>query len=410
MEKGAILPTPPAPPREPRFAGKEVIVAGGAGFIGGHLCKRLQEEGAHVLAIDNLSTGRKENLEQALCWAPIQLLEADLNGSPAALWTAAGILSRELGAGLHLAPGLRAVPRWTGKVDYVFNLACPASPPIYDRLWMETMKVCSAGVSALLDMALNTGAVFVQASTSEVYGEPHQVPTPESDFGRVDPTSPRSVYDEGKRFAETMIYAWHRNRGVPVRVARIFNTYGPGMRLDDGRVIPSMIQAALLREPLPVFGDGRQTRSFCYVDDMVEGLMRLALSDVVDPVNLGATEEREIGTLPSVISALTGAPPRAWDEKPLPRGDPTRRCADITRARAALGWEPKVELLDGLARTVRWARRELGAAIPCHCSGSTPTQKASTNMHAIGCPRWEPPSSWPLGQSRPGPAVLASGE
>jgi len=378
-----------------RFDGKRVIVAGGAGFIGGHLCKRLQREGASVLAIDNLSTGRKENLEyergRPLGWQRLELLEADLTATAATIWTAAGLLSRELGAGLHLAPGIRAVPRWTGKVDYVFNLASPASPPIYDRLWMETMKVNSAGVAALLDMAVNTGAIFVQASTSEIYGEPHIVPTPEGDWGRVDCTSPRSVYDEAKRFAETMIYAFMRNRGAKVRVARIFNTYGPGMRLDDGRVVPSMIQAALLRQPLPVFGDGYQTRSFCYVSDLVEGLLRLALSDIPTPVNLGGTDEMTIRSLAPMIERLVGAPVGRTEEKPLPDGDPTRRCPNIAQARLRLGWEPTVGLEDGLRRTIRWARRELGNAVLCSCEGLSGLAAAATDTHREGCPRWEPP-------------------
>jgi dTDP-glucose 4,6-dehydratase len=379
-----------------RFDGKRVIVAGGAGFIGGHLCKRLQREGAAVLAIDNLSTGRKENLEYErgtpIGWGAPELLEADLNASPASIWKAAGLLTLGgLGAGLHLSPGLRAVPRWVGKVDYVFNLASPASPPIYDRLWFETMKVNSAGVSALLDMAVNTGAVFVQASTSEIYGEPHFVPTPEADMGRVDPTSPRSVYDEAKRFAETMIYAFMRNRGAKVRVARIFNTYGPGMRLDDGRVVPSMIQAALLRQPIPVFGDGWQTRSFCYVSDMVEGLLRLALSELFYPVNLGGTDEMPIRNLVPIIERLVGAPAGMEAKKPLPDGDPTRRCPDIFQARSRLGWEPTVTLESGLRQTIRWARQELGEAIPCSCEGLSGLAAAATDTHREGCQRWEPP-------------------
>lgn len=325
-----------------RFRNKRVLVLGGAGFLGSHLVRALVKEEASVIVVDNGITGRWENLENiGSIEKPLECLRADISDFA---WTKAGALDNTT-------------------LDFIVNLASPASPPFYNRFWLETMTVNSVGTLFALDLAAQKKAIFFQASTSEIYSEPHTVPTPESDPGQVDPTSPRSVYDESKRFAETLVYAFHRNCGVDVRVARIFNTYGPGMRLDDGRVVTEFIKAALLNKPIPIFGDGKQTRSFCYVDDLIEGFLLLLLSKETRPVNIGNPyTEMTVNKLAEELQASLDPEHKkitTYKYSPLPQSDPTRRCPDIARAKEALGWEPKVSLSEGLTRTINWAREEL---------------------------------------------------
>lgn len=317
---------------ENRFAGERAVVLGGAGFLGSHLVEALLREGADVVVVDNLCTGLRENVPSGA-----RLIVEDM-----VYWLDA---NRDGGR-----------PRGVG---YVINLASPASPPVYDRLWHETLRVNSIGVDRALNYAVRCGATFFQASTSEIYGEPHIVPTPEDDRGQVDPTIQRSVYDEAKRFAETLVYAYHRNAALDVRVVRISNTFGPRMRLDDGRVVTEFIKATLRGQPFLIFGDGTQTRSLCYVDDMVAGFLRLLLSTETRPVNLGGQDEMTIAQIADAVATACGAPVGLGlrvQAAPLPLGDPTRRKLDITRAREVLGWEPTTPIAEGLRRTVAWAR------------------------------------------------------
>mgnify|MGYP001560263805 CR=1 FL=1 len=339
-----------------RFLNERCVVLGGAGFLGSHLCEALLREGATVLAVDNLCTSSFRNLgaiPQTLI-GKLTFKEVDISN---------GYNLKSLIEEWAAKVGWKEewVERPRPAVNYLFNLASPASPPVYERLWEETIKVNTQGVFWALK-AMGSSSVYVHASTSEVYGEPEIVPTPESYFGKVDPTSPRSVYDEAKRLGETIISQWARkeSRGDQVRIARIFNTYGPRMSLEDGRVVPSMIKAVLRGENLPIFGTGEQTRSFCYVDDLIEGLLRLTLSDAgPGPVNLGASQETTMRQLAKEISRQAGGVGVATVTRPLPRSDPSRRCPDLTRAKAVLqGWEATVSLEDGLHRTIEWARGE----------------------------------------------------
>lgn len=309
------------------FSGRHVVVFGGAGFLGSHLCERLLADGAaHVTVVDDLCTGDEANL-------------AHLRGP-------------RLSFVRHDVTAPIDVP---GPVAAVFNLASPASPVDYAKLWLETLRVGALGTQHALELAQAKGAVMLQASTSEVYGDPLVHPQPESYAGNVDATGPRAVYDEAKRYAEALAMAFARHRGVRVRLARIFNTYGPRMRPGDGRVLPALIGQALRDEPLTVFGDGSQTRSFCYVTDLIDGLVRLAASDVEGPVNLGNPDERRIIDIARLVREAVGA---GGDIvfRPLPPGDPRTRRPDITRARALLGWAPKVGLEEGLSRTVEALR------------------------------------------------------
>jgi len=310
------------------FNGKRVVVFGGAGFVGSHLCERLLADGAaRVWAIDNLCTGSEGNVAALAKDARFELVRYDVTRPVAT----------------------------PGPVDAVFNLASPASPFDYAKLWLETMRVGALGTQHALELAEATGAVMLQASTSEIYGDPLVHPQVESYFGNVDPTGPRAVYDEAKRYAEALVMGFHRHRGVRTRIARIFNTYGPRMRLNDGRVVPAFVAQALKGEPLTLFGDGSQTRSFCYVTDLVDGLVRLAASDVVEPVNLGNPDERTIRDFALAVKQSVGGG-GAIVEKPLPAGDPKVRRPDISRAKALLGWSPKVSLDEGLAKTVAYFR------------------------------------------------------
>ncbi|HLT29922.1 MAG TPA: UDP-glucuronic acid decarboxylase family protein [Myxococcaceae bacterium] len=308
-----------------RFAGQRAVVFGGAGFLGSHLCEALLNEGAQVVSVDNFLTGRPENHHHLLARPGFRFLEADLS------------------EGVALE----------GRVDAVFNLASPASPIDYAQLPLETLKVGSQGTWNALELALRHRARFLQASTSEVYGDPLEHPQQEAYWGNVNPVGPRACYDEAKRFGEALCTSFSRVHGLPVRIARIFNTYGPRMRLDDGRVVPAFLSQAAAGRPLTVFGDGSQTRAFCYVDDLIEGLLRLSLSDAEGPVNLGHPGEIPLLTLAEAVGAVVGRPP-TLRHLPLPEDDPRRRRPDITRARELLGWEPTVPLDEGLRAVWAW--------------------------------------------------------
>jgi dTDP-glucose 4,6-dehydratase len=305
---------------------KTVLVSGAAGFLGSHLCDRLVELGARVIGVDNLLTGRLENLA-ALPEGRFRFLQQDVSEP------------------IHLDE----------PVEAILNFASPASPFDYLEFPIETMKVGSAGTQRTLELAREHGARYFQASTSEVYGDPEVNPQPETYLGRVNPIGPRGVYDEAKRFGEALTMAYHRRHGVEVRIARIFNTYGPRMRPHDGRVVSSFICQALTDEPVTVFGDGTQTRSFCYVDDLVEGILRLLNSDYNGPVNLGNPVEIEVGDLAERIIGMTESGSRIV-YRPLPEDDPQVRRPDITLARDLLGWEPEVDLEEGLGRTIEYYR------------------------------------------------------
>lgn len=304
------------------------VVTGGAGFLGSHLCERLLAEGHSVVAVDNLLTGSRANL-QALKKNPrFRFLKQDV--------------TEEL--------------RIPGKVDFVLHFASAASPVDYAKYGIQTLKANALGAHKTLGVAKAKRARYLLASTSEVYGDPEVNPQPETYWGHVNPIGPRSVYDEGKRFAEALAMAYHHRHGMDVRIARIFNTYGPHIRLDDGRVIPNFVGQALRGEPLTVYGDGTQTRSFCYVDDLIEGLWRLLTVDAVEgPVNLGNPDERTVADMARIIQRLMGREVGIV-HKPLPPDDPKVRCPDITKARQVLGWEPQVSLEDGLRRTIEFFR------------------------------------------------------
>jgi len=302
-----------------------VVVAGGAGFLGSHLCDQLVARGDEVVCVDDLSTGSEENVAHLAGTAGFSLVVADVSAT---------------------------VPV-TGPVDAVCNLASPASPPAYLARPFETLAVGSEGTRRLLELAERHGARFLMASTSEIYGDPTVHPQVESYRGNVDPVGPRSVYDEAKRFAESLTMAAKRARGVDVSIVRIFNTYGPRLTPGDGRVVSNFIAQALVGAPLTVYGDGAQTRSLCYVDDEVRGLIALLDSDVTGPVNIGNPDERTVLDLAHRVLEVTGSASEIVFE-PLPVDDPTRRCPDITLARELLGWEPTVALADGLARTVEY--------------------------------------------------------
>jgi dTDP-glucose 4,6-dehydratase len=308
-----------------------IVVAGGAGFLGSHLCDRLVGRGDEVVCVDDLSTGSCSNLAHLDRRARFVLVVADVS---------------------------REVPV-DGPVDAVFHLASPASPPAYLARPLETLAAGSEGTRRLLDLARRSHARFVLASTSEVYGDPEVHPQPETYRGNVDPVGPRSVYDEAKRFAEALTMAARHACGVDVGIARIFNTYGPRLSPGDGRVVSNFCVQALRTEPLTVYGDGTQTRSLCYVDDQVNGLIALLESDVAGPVNIGNPDERTVADLAAAVLSLTGSR-SVVEHLPLPPDDPRRRCPDVSRARELLGWEPEVTLDEGLARTVAWFRERLG--------------------------------------------------
>ncbi|ATB39060.1 dTDP-glucose 4,6-dehydratase [Cystobacter fuscus] len=312
--------------------GQRVVVLGGAGFLGSHLCERLLDDGAaRVVSVDNCLTGSERNVAHLLRRAGFESLRQDIT------------------EGLSVE----------GPVDYVFNLASPASPLDYAKLPLETMRVGSVGTENGLKLAEARGAVFLQASTSEIYGDPLVHPQREDYWGNVNSIGPRSCYDEAKRYGEALTMVYARSRGVKTRIVRIFNTYGPRMRLNDGRVVPAFVCQALRGEDFTVFGDGTQTRSFCYVKDLIDGLVRLALSDVSEPVNIGNPREMTMREFAEAVRAAAGGGGKIV-HLPLPKDDPKQRQPDITRAREWLGWEPRVGLEEGLRETISWFRTVAG--------------------------------------------------
>jgi dTDP-glucose 4,6-dehydratase len=306
---------------------KTSVVTGGAGFLGSHLCERLLAQGHRVTCVDNLITGKTENIEHLADNPHFDFIRHDVT-----------------------------VPfEIDSEVDHVLHFASPASPVDYLDLPIQTLKVGSLGTHNTLGLAKAKNARYLLASTSEVYGDPLVHPQPESYWGNVNPVGPRGVYDEAKRFAEAMVMAYHRYHGLDTRIVRIFNTYGPRMRPMDGRVVPAFIQQSLLGEPLTVFGDGQQTRSFCYVDDLVEGIWRLLNTDTADPVNIGNPVEMTIQQFGEVILELTGSASEL-SFQPLPVDDPKIRQPDISRAKEVLDWQPGVDLRDGLRQTIEYFR------------------------------------------------------
>jgi dTDP-glucose 4,6-dehydratase len=311
---------------------QRAVVTGGAGFLGSHLCAQLLRDGWEVLCLDNFVTGEPANVAHLAETGPFRLVRADVTEY------------------VHVA----------GDVDLVLHFASPASPVDYLRLPIHTMKVGAIGTLHTLGLAREKGARYVLASTSETYGDPQIHPQPESYWGHVNPVGPRGVYDEAKRFAEALTMAYRRTHGVDTGIVRIFNTYGPRMRPDDGRAIPTFIRQALADEPLTVAGDGSQTRSVCYVDDLVAGILRLAASDLSGPVNIGNPGELTVLTLAERIRDAVGSrSPIEFIERP--EDDPSVRQPDITLARERLGWEPVVSLDDGLKPTIAWIRDAVGA-------------------------------------------------
>jgi dTDP-glucose 4,6-dehydratase len=301
-----------------------VLVTGAAGFLGSHLTDRLLAEGHSVLGIDNFATGDRENLAHLAHESRFEFEERDI-----------------------------CRPFDPGPVDYVFNLASPASPPEYLKLAIETLRVGSVGTENTLEIALKYGAGHLHASTSECYGDPLEHPQTEEYWGHVNPVGPRSVYDEAKRYAEALVMAYHRSRGVNTHLVRIFNTYGPRLHPSDGRVISNFMMQALRGDPLTVYGKGSQTRSFCYVSDLIDGIMRLSRSEEHYPVNIGNPSEFTILECAQAVLEVTGSNSKLRYE-PLPEDDPTRRCPDITRARTLLGWEPKISLKEGLEKSLQY--------------------------------------------------------
>ena len=299
------------------------LVTGGAGFVGSHLCEALILRGYEVWAVDDLTSGRKENL-------------------------ASGVTFIERDVAYHDLDDL-------GPVDLVAHLACPASPADYLARPLETLRTCADGTRHAAELALLHDARFLMTSTSEVYGDPAVHPQPEGYWGNVNPTGERAVYDEGKRYAEALVMAMYRKHGLRLRLARLFNSYGPRLRSGDGRVVSNFIVAALRGAPLTVYGDGAQTRSLCFVDDTVAGLVALALSENVGPVNIGNPDERRVIDLARLIIELVGSK-SVLEYRRLPSDDPARRCPDIGLARRQLGWEPQVSVEDGLLRTISWFR------------------------------------------------------
>ncbi|HEY8485623.1 MAG TPA: UDP-glucuronic acid decarboxylase family protein [Longimicrobiales bacterium] len=305
-----------------------VLITGAAGFLGSHLCDRFLADGHEVVGMDNFITGSPDNL-------------AHLEGHPRFTFIEHDV-TREI--------------QIDGPLDGILHFASPASPPDYLAFPIQTLKVGSLGTHNTLGLARAKGARYLLASTSEVYGDPEVHPQPETYWGHVNPVGPRGVYDEAKRFAEAMTMAYHRSHGIDVRIVRIFNTYGPRMRPDDGRVITNFIVQALRGEPLTVYGDGSQTRSFCFVDDEIEGIYRLFWSDYVGPVNIGNPNEFTILELAERVIALTGST-STIEFRPLPPDDPRLRRPDITLARRLLGWEPRISLEEGLRRTIPYLRQ-----------------------------------------------------
>jgi len=310
-----------------------ILVTGAAGFLGSHLTDALLSEGNTVIGVDNLSTGNHANL-------------AHLNNEPRFNFVEQDICQ----------------PFDPGKIDYIFNFASPASPVDYTRLGPETLLVGSAGTFVTLDLARKYSAGYLHASTSECYGDPEVHPQVESYWGRVNPIGPRSVYDEAKRFSEAAVMAYHRYYGVDTHLVRIFNTYGPRLQANDGRVISNLVMQALRNQPLTIYGDGSQTRSFCYVSDLIDGIVRLSKSSEHLPVNIGNPEEWTILECAREVLAITGSSARIGFE-PLPQDDPTRRRPDITKAQTLLDWQPKVKLREGLKLSLSYFRACIAAEV-----------------------------------------------
>ena len=315
------------------MGGLRTLVTGGAGFIGSHLCRRLLEDGDEVLCVDNFYSGRRRNIAPLLRSDRFELMRHDVT-----------------------------FPLYV-EVDRIFNLACPASPLYYQKDPVQTIKASVVGSINMLDLAKRLNAPILQASTSEVYGDPEVHPQPEDYWGHVNPLGPRSCYDEGKRCAETLFFDYHRQHHVAVKVVRIFNTYGPDMRIDDGRVMSNFVVQALRGDEITVYGNGEQTRSFCYVDDLIAGMVAMmeAPRDVVGPINLGNPEETTIRDLARTIIDLTGSK-SSMTLRPLPVDDPKQRRPDIARARETLNWEPFVELREGIARSLDYFSAEVRSA------------------------------------------------
>ena len=309
---------------------KRVLITGGAGFLGSHLCDRFLAEGYHVIAMDNLITGNLANIEHLFKREDFEFHHHDVSK-------------------------FVFVP---GKLDYILHFASPASPIDYLKIPIQTLKVGSLGTHNLLGLARVKGARMLIASTSEVYGDPEVHPQVEEYWGNVNPVGPRGCYDEAKRFQEAITMAYHTHHGLETRIIRIFNTYGPRMRLDDGRVLPAFLSQALRGENLTVFGDGSQTRSFCYVDDLVDGIYRLLLSDYHMPVNIGNPAEITIKQFGEEIAKLTGVEFKPTYQA-LPENDPMKRRPDITKAKEILGWEPKVDRAEGLKRTLEYFKEHV---------------------------------------------------
>ena len=306
-----------------------ILITGAAGFLGSHLTDRLLDEGHSVIGVDNLATSDRENLAHLAKHPRFEFEQRDI-----------------------------CLPFDCGAVDYVFNMASPASPPEYMRLAIETLRVGSVGTENALEIAERHNAGFLHASTSECYGDPSVHPQTEDYWGNVNPVGPRSVYDEAKRYAEALTMAYHRSRGVNTHLVRIFNTYGPRLHPRDGRVISNFMVQALRGEPLTIYGDGSQTRSFCYVEDLIDGIVRLSQSDEHMPVNIGNPGEFTILECAQAVLEATGSKSELRFLE-LPQDDPTRRCPDITRARTLLGWEPKVSLQQGLARSLEFFKSKV---------------------------------------------------
>src|SRR5436309_14086325 len=304
---------------------KQILVTGGAGFLGSHLCERLLAEGANVICVDNFFTGTRLNIEHLLPNPRFEVIRHDVT-----------------------------FPLYI-EVNEIYNLACPASPIHYQRDPVQTTKTTVHGAINMLGLAKRIKATILQASTSEVYGDPLVHPQVEEYWGNVNPIGPRSCYDEGKRCAETLFFDYHRMHGFEIKVARIFNTYGPRMALNDGRVISNFVVQALSNEPITIYGRGNQTRSFCYVDDLVEGFLRMmdAPDEVTGPMNLGNPVETSVAELAQIVIELTGSRSKIT-HKPLPVDDPIQRCPDISQAKSVLKWEPRTPLKPGLERTIAY--------------------------------------------------------
>lgn len=309
------------------YDSKRILVTGAAGFLGSHLCERLVEQGHEVLGIDNYFTGRRANVAHLLNQPNFELMRHDVT-----------------------------LPLFV-EVDEIYNLACPASPVHYQHDPVQTTKTSVHGAINMLGLAKRTGAKILQASTSEVYGDPEQHPQTEEYWGNVNPIGPRSCYDEGKRCAETLFFDYHRQNGVKIKVMRIFNTYGPRMHPEDGRVVSNFIMQSLTGQPITIYGDGQQTRSFCYVDDLIEGMIRLMNSpdEVTGPINIGNPGEFTIRELAEKVVEMVGADAELVF-RDLPVNDPMQRKPDITKAQSILGWEPAISLEDGLEKTIAFFR------------------------------------------------------